>query len=115
MDKKKNDGNSRRKADQIALAMDKWFGMLIAHGQIMLGLQLNTRKLVVGITIEYIDQVRNLFDDHWEYDKRKFIAGDMQKLVGKIARLGEGANWIWKLMSHLYASLFSLLVDISSN
>jgi hypothetical protein len=34
---------------------------------------------------------------------------DMQKLVGKLARLGKGAPWIFKLMSHLYTSLaFSL-------
>jgi hypothetical protein len=33
----------------------------------------------------------------------------MQKLVGKLAQLGEGAPWIFKLMSHLYKSLaFSL-------
>jgi hypothetical protein len=29
----------------------------------------------------------------------------MQKLVEKLARLGEGAPWIFKLMSHLYTSL----------
>ncbi len=29
---------------------------------------------------------------------------DMQKLVGKLARLGEGMPWIYKLMSHLYTS-----------
>jgi hypothetical protein len=29
----------------------------------------------------------------------------MQKLVGKLAQLGEGASWIYKLMSHLYTSL----------
>ena len=29
----------------------------------------------------------------------------MQKLVRKLARLGEGAPWIFKLMSHLYTSL----------
>jgi hypothetical protein len=29
----------------------------------------------------------------------------MQKLVGKLARLGEGAPWIFKLMLHLYTSL----------
>ena len=29
----------------------------------------------------------------------------MQKLIGKLARLGEGAPWIFKLMSHLYTSL----------
>jgi hypothetical protein len=34
-----------------------------------------------------------------------FKVNDMQKLVGKLARLGEGAPWIFKLMSHLYSSL----------
>jgi hypothetical protein len=29
----------------------------------------------------------------------------MQKLVGKLAHLGEGAPWIFKLLSHLYTSL----------
>jgi hypothetical protein len=29
----------------------------------------------------------------------------MQKLIGKLAHLGEGAPWIFKLMSHLYTSL----------
>ncbi len=29
----------------------------------------------------------------------------MQKLVRKLARLGEGPPWIFKLMSHLYTSL----------
>jgi hypothetical protein len=29
----------------------------------------------------------------------------MQKLVGKLARLEEGAPWVFKLMSHLYTSL----------
>jgi hypothetical protein len=29
----------------------------------------------------------------------------MQKLVGKLTRLGEGVLWIYKLISHLYTSL----------
>ncbi len=41
----------------------------------------------------------------WDPNKRFFQVNDMQKLVGKLARLGEGAPWIFKLMSHLYTSL----------
>ena len=33
-----------------------------------------------------------------------FEVNDMQKL-GKLARLGKGAPWVFKLMSHLYTSL----------
>ena len=34
-----------------------------------------------------------------------FKVRDIQKRVGKIARLGEGAPWIYKIMSHVYTSL----------
>ena len=60
--------------------------------------------MTVGITNEYIEQVRELLND-WDHNKRFFKANQMQKLVGKLARLGEGAPWIYKLMSHLYSSL----------
>jgi hypothetical protein len=36
---------------------------------------------------------------------RFFQVNTMQKLVGKLARLGEGTPWIFKLMLHLYTSL----------
>ena len=34
-----------------------------------------------------------------------FKVNNMQKLIGKLARLGEVAPWIVKLMLHLYTSL----------
>jgi hypothetical protein len=64
----------------------------------------STNKLTVGITDEYIKKLRVLLDQ-WDPNKRFFKVNDMQKLVGKLARLGEGAPWIFKLMSHLYTSL----------
>jgi hypothetical protein len=72
--------------------------------QIVLGLLVDTDKMTVSLTDEYIQQVRNLLD-LWDPDRRTFKVGDMQKLVGKLARLGEGAPWIYKLTSHLYTSL----------
>jgi hypothetical protein len=41
----------------------------------------------------------------WDPNKRFFKVNDMQKLVRKLARLGEGAPWIFKLITHLYTSL----------
>ncbi len=40
----------------------------------------------------------------WDPNQRFFKVGNMQKLLGKLARLGKGAPWIFKLMSHLYTS-----------
>ncbi len=70
----------------------------------MLGLVVDTTNMMVGITPEYLQQVNDLLNN-WDSNKRFFIVGNMQKLVRKLARLGKGAPWIYKLMSHLYTSL----------
>jgi hypothetical protein len=78
--------------------------LIVGPRQIVLGLVVDTTKMTVGITPEYLQQVRDLLSN-WDSKKRFFKVGDMQKLVGKLARLGKGTSWIVKLMSHLYMSL----------
>ena len=65
--------------------------------------------MIVGITPEYCQQVLDLLTDTWPDTRCIFKVRDIQKLVGKIARLGEGAPWIFKIMSHVYTSLAFLL------
>ena len=89
---------------QCPLSLEKWFESIVGPRQIVLGLLVDTDKMTVSLTDEYIQQVWNLLD-LWDPDRRTFKVGDMQKLVGKLACLGEGAPWIYKLMSHLYTSL----------
>ncbi len=64
--------------------------------QIVLGLVVDTNKMTVGITNNYIEKVQVLLG-LWDPKKRFFKVNDMQKLGGKLARLGEGAPWIFKL------------------
>jgi hypothetical protein len=87
---------------QCPLLLEKWFKLIVGPRQIVLGLLVNTDKMTVSLTDKYIQQVRNLLD-LWDPNQRTFKVGDMQKLVGKLARLGKGAPWIYKLMSHVYA------------
>jgi hypothetical protein len=54
--------------------------------------------MTVGMIDKYLQQVRELLNK-WDPNKRMF------KVVGKLARLGGGAAWIFKLMSHPYTSL----------
>jgi hypothetical protein len=61
--------------------------------------------MTVGTTEEYQEQVRTMLNTNWTSKHKFFQAPDMQKLIGKIARLGKGAPWIFKLMSHIYTSL----------
>ena len=60
----------------------------------MLGLVIDTNTMTVGIMYEYINKVRVLLSD-WDPSKWFFKVNDMQKLVRKHARLGEGAPWIF--------------------
>jgi hypothetical protein len=89
---------------QCPLSLEKWFELIVGPRQIVLGLLVDTDKMMVSLTNEYIQQVQKLLD-LWDPNRRKFKAGNMQKLAGKLARLDEGAPWIYKLMSHLYTSL----------
>ena len=89
---------------QCPLSLEKWHELIVGPRQIVLGLVVDTNTMTVGIMDEYIDKVQVLLSD-WDPSKRFFKVNDMQKLVGKLARLGEGAPWIFKLMSHLYTSL----------
>ena len=86
---------------QCPLSLKKWHELTVGPVQIALGLVINTNTMTVGITDEYIDKVQILLSN-WDPNKRFFQVNDMQKLIGKLARLGEGAPWIFKLMSHLY-------------
>ena len=76
---------------QCPLVMDKWTGMLISHKKIMLGLVWNTRKMTLCIPLDYLAEVSGIITDKWKCKKPFFFVGEIQTLVGKLARLGEGA------------------------
>jgi hypothetical protein len=85
------------------LSLEKWFELIVGPRQTILGLIVDTIKMTVGVPNEFIQQVCNLLNA-WDPDQRLFKVSNMQKLLGKLACLGKGAPWIYKLMSHLYNS-----------
>ena len=94
---------------QCPLSLEKWLELILGWRQIILGLVVDSNRLTVGITDEYLKQVRELLDCKWHPNIKYFRVSELQKLIGKLGRIGEGAPWIYKLMSHLYTSLaFSL-------
>jgi hypothetical protein len=70
--------------------MEKWLELIVGPKQIVLGLVIDTNKMTVGITKDYIRQVRTLLN-LWDPNQKKFQVNEMQKLVGKLACLGKGA------------------------
>jgi hypothetical protein len=89
---------------QCLLLLDKWNELKVGPKQIILGLIVGTNKMTVGFTDKYIQQIWDLLN-LWGPNCRLFKVNDMQKLIRKLAQLGEGAAWVLKLMSHLYTSL----------
>jgi hypothetical protein len=98
-------------ARQCPLSLEKWDELTVGPRQIVLGLVVDTNSMMVGITPEYNRQVRDLLNN-WDSNACTFRVNDMQKLLGKLARLGKGTPLIFKLMSHLCTSLaYSLKND----
>ena len=96
---------------QCPLAMDKWLDLVVAPKQRMLGLEIDTNKLTVGIPSDYTAEVLTLLNTTWHSSHRCFTVGDAQKLTGKLGHLAEGANWVFHLLTHLYASIAYVLSE----
>ncbi len=90
---------------QCPLSLEKWMELVVGLVQTVLGLTVDTNRLTVGITQEYQNQVKDLLDKKWPISRQIFKVAVIQKLVGKMAHLGKGAPWIFKLMPHIYTSL----------
>ena len=86
---------------QCSLAMDKWLQLVISPKQTMLGLIIETNRLTVAIPAIYLQEVLNLLNSTWPSNQRHFKVSHTQKLMGKLARLAEGDNWVFHLLSHL--------------
>jgi hypothetical protein len=94
---------------KCSLAMDNWSELVIGPKQTILGLVINTNKLTVSIPCKYLKEVLNLLNSTWHPNRRCFKVSQTQKLTGKLARLAEGANFIFHLLSHLYSSIVHAL------
>jgi hypothetical protein len=99
---------------QCPLAMDKWLDLVVAPKQRMIGLVIDTNKLTVGIPPDYLAEVLDLLNTTWHSHRRCFAVGDAQKLTGKLGHLAEGANWVFHLLMHLYASIAYALSENSA-
>ena len=90
---------------QCPLAMDKWTTLVVAEHQLSLGLILDTIKLLVVITREYLDETLNIVQTTWHKCRNRFCAIEPSKIVGKFSRLTEGAPWARYALSQFYLPL----------
>jgi hypothetical protein len=90
---------------QCSLAMNKWEKLHVAPIQIMLGLVINTNRMIVSVPEDYIQGVCLLIDSTWHTHHQLFMVKEAQELTGKLGHLAKGANWVFHLLTHLYASI----------
>jgi hypothetical protein len=102
-------GKPDTRVRQCPLALDKWAELIVAPRQRMLGLLIDTNTLTVGIPPNYIKEVLDLIKSIWHLHRRRFIVGEAQRLTGKLGHLAEGAQWVFHLLTHLYASIAYVL------
>ena len=88
-----------------AIALDKWRQLFVSYCVVLLGLRINTRSMTVGVTDEYRTGVLELLDTTWHTGRDAFYVGEMEKLIGKLGRIGQAYRPIYHLMPHMYASV----------
>jgi hypothetical protein len=96
---------------QCSLAMDKWKKLQVAPIQTMLGLIINTNRMIVSVPDDYIQGVCLLIDSTWHTHCQQFTMKEAQELTRNLGHLAEGANWVFHLLTHLYASIAYALSD----
>ena len=89
----------------IAVAVDKLMELFVSYCQILLGLEINTRAMTVGISPQYRAEVLHILQSTWHSGRQSFTVKEMELLVGKLGRIAQAFRPLYYLMSHLYSSL----------
>jgi hypothetical protein len=93
---------------QCSLAMDKCKKMHIAPIQTMLGLLIDTNRMIVSIPNDYIQGVCLLNESTWHTHCQQLTVKEAQGILGHLAK---GANKVFHLLAHLYASIAYALLE----
>ena len=80
---------------------------MVGPTQTMLGLVINTIKLIVAIPKKYVIELRlqELINITWHVHCCAFTVQEAQQLTDKLCHLAEGATWVFNLLTHLYTSI----------
>jgi hypothetical protein len=87
-----------------AVAMDKRTNLNINTVQILLGLPWNMCDMTVGTTLQCRLETVHLLHTVWHEGREFFTIGEVESLIGKIGRIGQGSCPVFHLIPMLYAS-----------
>jgi hypothetical protein len=61
--------------------------------------------MTVSVPDDYIQSICLLINSTWHTHCQRFTVKEAQELTGKLGHLAEGTNWVFLLLTHLYASI----------
>ena len=101
-------GESDLQRRQDPISWDKLLEMVINYANIMLGHHVNTRKMIVSTSNDYLSQTLDMLE-HWHKGRKTFTIPDIEPLIGKLGHMAQTIPWLKHLMGHLYTSLSAAL------
>lgn len=89
---------------QIAVSLKKLMALRVGFELILLGFVFNTRSLTIGIPDEFREETIALIEELLSSHDGCFTVRQIERVVGKLGRIGQAFRPIYHLMPHLYAS-----------
>ena len=89
----------------VAVNLDKLKELVVSPSQILLGLLVNTREMIVSISDEFCREVLALLTSTWHCRRESFTVKKLELLVGKLGCIAQAYCPFYFFMSHLYSSL----------
>ena len=89
----------------VPINLDKLKELVVSPLQILLGLIVNTREMIVSISDEFCREVLALLTATWHCRRESFTVKELELLVGKLGRIAQAYRPFYFFMSNLYSSL----------
>lgn len=102
-------GDSALKYRQDPVSFDKVIEMIVSHVNRILGHNIETRKLTVGVPEEFVATVLRSLRTTWGEHRKSFTANQTSELCGQLNHIAITAPWLKFLMTQVYASLSAAL------
>ena len=101
-------GESNLLHRQDPISWDKLLEMLVNYANIVLGHHVNTRKMIVSTSRDFLAQTCAMLE-HWHSGRKSFTIPEIEPLIGKLGHIAQHLPWLRHLMGHLYTSLTAAL------
>ena len=95
------------------VSLDKYFSLTVSHIQIQLGLEINTREMLVSLPAIKKQNLVHILK-YWHTQRKSFVIKEASSLLGKLNHAAEVASWARLLFVAIRSSLLQYMRKIKS-